>query len=164
MDEDTSKEVSADPTVSKGRARKSASKSSAKPHVAETVDDGNAPVADAEPPVPADAAAPAVVSPAWEDVASRDEAADPVKIAPTMRKKELIAAVVERSGRKKKDVKPVVEAMLAVLGDALGADRDMNLPPFGKLRIQKVKNLRNARVTLARLRQSLTDEQPETTE
>lgn len=77
----------------------------------------------------------------------------PVVAGPVMKKKELIDTVVERIGAKKKDVKPVVEAMLAVLGDALAEDRELNLPPFAKLRIQRVKQMSTARVTIAKLRQ-----------
>ena len=80
--------------------------------------------------------------------------AEPLLSAPAMRKKELLEAVVAQSGMKKKDVKPVVEAMLTVLGDALAQDRELNLPPFAKVKIQKVKQLSGARVTVARLRQS----------
>lgn len=80
---------------------------------------------------------------------------EPVISTPAMRKKELLEAVVAQSGLKKKDVKPVVEAMLHVLGDALAQDRELNLPPFAKLKIQKVKQLSSARVTVARLRQQL---------
>lgn len=77
--------------------------------------------------------------------------------APALRKKELIEAVVVRSGMKKKAVKPVVEGVLDVLGDALGADRALNLPPFGKLRIHKVRRRGNARVAVARLRRPVVE-------
>lgn len=78
----------------------------------------------------------------------------PSASAPILRKKELFETVTTRSGLKKKDVKPVVEAMLSVLGDAVAEGRDLNLPPFAKLRIQKVKQASGARVTVARLRQT----------
>jgi len=46
-------------------------------------------------------------------------ATDPVLAEPDLKKKELVDLVVERSGIKKKDAKPVVEAMLAVLGETI---------------------------------------------
>ena len=52
-----------------------------------------------------------------------------VILGPVMRKKELVDTVVTRSGLKKKDVKPVVEQMLAVMGEAIGDNRELNLPP-----------------------------------
>lgn len=77
----------------------------------------------------------------------------PVVTKPELRKKELIDAVVTRSGIKKKDAKPVVEAMLEVLGDTLKDNRDMALKPFGKLKVQRVKDLAGARVLIAKIRQ-----------
>lgn len=71
-----------------------------------------------------------------------------------MRKKELIDAVVTRSGIRRRDAKPVVEAMLAVLGEAIADGREMNLNPFGKLRINSSRDKPNGRVTVIRLRQS----------
>ncbi|THH39215.1 DNA-binding protein [Aliishimia ponticola] len=70
-----------------------------------------------------------------------------------MRKKDLIDAVVERSGHKRRDVKAVIENTLAVLGEALAEDREMNLPPFAKLKVQRVKQQQSARVIVAKLRQ-----------
>jgi nucleoid DNA-binding protein len=72
-----------------------------------------------------------------------------------MRKKELIDLVVERSGIKKKDAKPVVEAMLAVLGEAVGNGRELNLQPLGKLRINRSLERSNGRIIVCKLRQSV---------
>lgn len=71
-----------------------------------------------------------------------------------MRKKELIDLVVERSGIKKKDAKPVIEAMLAVLGETIGAGRELNLQPLGKLRINRSEERSNGRIIICKLRQS----------
>ncbi|WP_273249078.1 HU family DNA-binding protein [Sediminimonas qiaohouensis] len=78
----------------------------------------------------------------------------PTASSPDMKKKELIDTIVERSGIKKKDAKPVVEAMLAVLGEQIAAGRELNLMPFGKLRINRVKQMSNGRVVVCKLRQS----------
>jgi len=78
----------------------------------------------------------------------------PKVASPDMKKKELIDTVVDRSGIKKKDAKPVVEAMLAVLGEQIAAGRELNLMPFGKLRINRVKQMSNGRVVVCKLRQS----------
>ena len=77
-----------------------------------------------------------------------------VILGPVMRKKELIDTVVIRSGIKKKDAKPVVDAMLAVLGEALGDNRELILPPMGRLKIRKEKKLPNGRVLVAKIRQT----------
>lgn len=72
-----------------------------------------------------------------------------------MRKKELIDLVVERSGVKKKDAKPVVEAMLVVLGEAIADSRELNLHPMGKLKVRRVKQMPNGRVMVTKIRQPL---------
>ena len=78
----------------------------------------------------------------------------PVVSGPMMRKKELIDLVVERSGIKKKDAKPVVEATLAVLGEAISDSRELNLKPMGKLKVRRVKQMPNGRVMVTKIRQS----------
>ncbi len=84
----------------------------------------------------------------------------PDPIGPELKKKELIEAVVTRSGIKKKDAKPVIEAMLAVLGEELAQGREMNLKPLGKVKINRIKQLSNARVIMCRLRQNDPGENP----
>lgn len=71
-----------------------------------------------------------------------------------MKKKELIDKVVLRSGIKKKDAKPVVEAMLAVLGETLGDGRALNLQPLGKVKINRMKQVAKDRVIICKIRQS----------
>ncbi len=58
-----------------------------------------------------------------------------------MKKPELLEEVVLRTNLKKRDVKPTVEAALAVLGDALRDGAEVNVPPLGKLRVVKTKAL-----------------------
>ncbi|WP_299881964.1 HU family DNA-binding protein [uncultured Sulfitobacter sp.] len=94
-------------------------------------------------PKPAPSAQPAVV-----------DAPKSVILGPELRKKELIDDVVARSGIKKKDAKPVVEATLAALGDALAEKRELVLPPLGKLKVRREKDMPNARVFTAKIRQS----------
>lgn len=78
----------------------------------------------------------------------------PTTTAPMMKKKELLDLVVERSGVRKKFAKPTVEAMMAVLGEAIAEGRDLNLPPMGKIKQQRTKDAANVRVTVAKIRQS----------
>lgn len=77
----------------------------------------------------------------------------PVVSAPDLKKIDLVDAVVERSGVKKKFAKPAIEAALAVLGEALAEGRDLNLRPLGKVKIQKSKELANGTVITTRIRQ-----------
>lgn len=78
----------------------------------------------------------------------------PLVTTPEMKKKELIDAVVTRSGIKKKDAKPVVEAMLAILGEELGEGRELNLQPMGKMKINRIKQQANGRIVMCKLRRS----------
>lgn len=78
------------------------------------------------------------------------EGADP---SAPLKKQELIAQVVERSEVPKKHAKPVVEAMLAVLGEALGEGRELNLKPMGKVKRKRLKDTGKARVIVANIRQ-----------
>ena len=82
------------------------------------------------------------------------DAPQAVILGPMMRKKELVDSVVIRSGMKKKDVKPVVETILAVLGEALADNRELKLPPFGHLKVRREKQLSNGRMVVAKVRQS----------
>jgi len=70
-----------------------------------------------------------------------------------LNKKQLIEDVVVRSGIKKKDAKPVIEAMLDVLGQAIADGKNLNLQPFGKITQQKQNEKASARVTIVRIRQ-----------
>ncbi len=71
-----------------------------------------------------------------------------------VKKKELIDMVVSRSGIKKKDAKPVVEAMMAVLGDALAEGRMLNLQPLGKIKVNRTKEMSGSRVLRCQIRQN----------
>ncbi len=84
--------------------------------------------------------------------ASAVTAVETEKEVPTLRKKELVDRVVARSGIKKKDAKPTVEAMLAVLGEALGNGEELNLHPFGKMKVTRVIDKPNATVMVTKVR------------
>ncbi|MFK7937947.1 MAG: HU family DNA-binding protein [Roseovarius sp.] len=73
---------------------------------------------------------------------------------PVLKKQELIEKVVQASGIKKKDAKPVVEAMLEVLGEALADGRELNLQPMGKVKLNRTKETPGARIIIAKIRQS----------
>lgn len=98
----------------------------------------------------------APLNPAAPPAAEATVVTAPQKViqGPVMRRKELIETVVTRTGMKKKDVKPVVEQMLAVMGEALADNREMNLQPFGRLIVRKEKPLKNGRVVVSKIRQT----------
>lgn len=71
----------------------------------------------------------------------------------TLKKKELVDLVVARSGVRKRDVKPVIEAALSILGEALSEGRELNLQPLGKLKVTRMKKGGNGQIINARVRQ-----------
>ena len=80
------------------------------------------------------------------------EAVKPVIAGAPIKKPELIDRVMAETGMKKKDVKPVVEAMLAVLGRALVEGEKLNVPPLGKVMVNRVKDVSNAKVMNVKVR------------
>lgn len=88
--------------------------------------------------------------PAPPPPAQKTEPAAPVEL----KKPELVDLVVSRSDIKKKYAKPVVEAMLEVLGETLAKGREMNLQPFGKVKYNRTKETISARVVVTKIRQS----------
>lgn len=104
-------------------------------------------------PVQADLKAAVVKAPAAAAPVVVD-APQAVVSGPVMRKRELIDLVVEKSGIKKKDAKPVIEAMLSVLGEAVADNRELNLQPFGKIKVRRAKEMPNGRVLVTKIRQS----------
>jgi len=120
----------------------------------------------AEPKKPAEAARPAPAA------APATQTAEPASAKPSLsvvsetkpkvagdevKKKDLIDLVVERSGLKKKDAKPAVDAMIDVLAELIGEGRDLNLPPLGKIKYQRLRETPNARIIVLKLRQGKSD-------
>ncbi|WP_299927323.1 HU family DNA-binding protein [uncultured Pelagimonas sp.] len=77
----------------------------------------------------------------------------PLSTREEMKKKELIELAVERSGVKKRDAKPAIEAALAILGEALAEGREINMRPLGKIKVNRMKKGVNGQVINARIRQ-----------
>ncbi|MCF2872728.1 HU family DNA-binding protein [Octadecabacter sp. G9-8] len=80
------------------------------------------------------------------------ETVTPIVSGLPIKKPELIDRVVTETGMKKKDVKPVVEAMLSVLARTLSEGEEITAPPMGKLMIKRVKDLPNAKVLTLKMR------------
>ena len=67
-------------------------------------------------------------------------------------KKDLVARAVEISGVKKKDARPAVEAALQVVLSALAEGNEVNVPPYGKIRIVKEKAIKGGKMITAKIR------------
>ena len=82
------------------------------------------------------------------------KAVEPNVSEPEMKKAELVNLIVERTGMKKKDVKPVVEATLGALGEAIARGQELNLQPLGRVKVNNTKELAKSQVHSVRFRQS----------
>ncbi|WP_081625834.1 HU family DNA-binding protein [Yoonia vestfoldensis] len=58
-----------------------------------------------------------------------------------LKKPDLLDQVVARSLLKKRDVKPALDAALALIGEALARGDELILPPLGKIRVVKTKDI-----------------------
>lgn len=70
-----------------------------------------------------------------------------------LKKRELIEGVAAETGLKRREVRAVAEAVLSVMGRALGDGRSLNLEPLGKLRVAKSTDNEGSRVLTCKLRQ-----------
>lgn len=66
--------------------------------------------------------------------------------------KDLLEAVVAKTGAKKKDAKEVIDAVLAEMAAALAAGKPMVLPPLGNLRVAKTMDKGTATMLVLKLR------------
>ncbi|WP_284164215.1 HU family DNA-binding protein [Frigidibacter sp. SD6-1] len=90
---------------------------------------------------PADAAKPARKRPAKASETPAKPEADMADAAEgtVLKLRDLVERAASRSGAKKPAAKPVIEAALAVIAEALDAGQSLNLPPLGRVRVGKVK-------------------------
>ena len=78
-----------------------------------------------------------------------------------VKKPEFLERATEKTDVKKRDAKPAIEAALAVLAQALIDGEELNLPPLGKIRVVKSKDLgRGAKALTLKLR-TMKDKLPE---
>lgn len=73
-------------------------------------------------------------------------------VAVTLRVKDLLDRVVARSGAKKPVAKPLVEAVLAELGEALSRGESFVLPPLGRARVNRSKAAAGGEVITIKLK------------
>jgi len=70
-----------------------------------------------------------------------------------VRLKDLVERVSAETGEKKQIVRPVVAATLAAIEAALATGEELNIPPLGRLRIQRSKDTPRGRSMMLRLKQ-----------
>ena len=72
--------------------------------------------------------------------------------AKVLQKRELLALVARRTGLRNSEIKTVVEATLAELGEAIASGMTLALPPLGRARISRRNDRSGGEVITLRLR------------
>ncbi|MEE9389293.1 MAG: HU family DNA-binding protein [Paracoccaceae bacterium] len=80
-----------------------------------------------------------------------------------VRRKELVERIVARSGLKPNAVKSVLDAVLQEMGDALSAGEGLNLHPFGKVTVNRQKQMEDKEVLICKIRRKLASDSEATT-
>lgn len=81
------------------------------------------------------------------------QAAKPVTTKMLVKKPEFLERSIARTAVKKRDAKPAIEAALAELAALLSEGNELNLPPLGKLKLIKSKDIGDgAKVMTLKLR------------
>lgn len=97
-----------------------------------------------------------VIAPLADKTVVKVGIAPPTVLVPKgeiIKKPEFIDRAVDRTDVKRRDAKPAIEAALVVLAEALVNGEELNLPPMGKLRVVKMKDVGDgAKVLTLKLR------------
>ena len=97
-----------------------------------------------------------VVTPLAKTAAPQTKIVNPAVSVPQgemIKKLEFLDSAVERTNVKKREAKPAIEAALAVPAVSLINSEELNLPPMGKLRVVKSKDVgEGAKVLTLKLR------------
>ena len=93
-------------------------------------------------------------NPAEQDrrkIRSGDHRSEP-QPAMVVQKKDFVDRVVAATGVRKSEARPIIEATLEQLGEALSAGHTLAVPPLGRARVNLEKDLRGGDVITLRLR------------
>ncbi|WP_110549061.1 MULTISPECIES: HU family DNA-binding protein [Yoonia] len=74
-------------------------------------------------------------------MARADSSASETAAPMPLKKPDLLDQLATRSGLKKRDAKLALDATLALIGEALARGDDLLLPPLGRVRVVKAKDL-----------------------
>lgn len=88
---------------------------------------------------------------------SRELPGDP-QPAQVVQKRDFVDRVVAATGAKKSEARPIIEATLAQLGVALASGETLAVPPFGRARVNRSRDLRGGEVITLRLRRKAQDD------
>lgn len=81
-----------------------------------------------------------------------ETAAENTVAVTVMRKKDLVDRVLKRTDTKKKEAREIIDAVLEELGLALTRGDELNLPPLGKAKVNRQRDLVSGEVLIVKLR------------
>ena len=84
--------------------------------------------------------------------AKAEVVAEVIAARDVLKKNYIVDRAVGISGVKKKDARPAVEAAIRVVFAALAEGNEINLPPHGKIRIVKDKDVPGGKMITAKIR------------
>ena len=93
-------------------------------------------------------------------VVGQGQATSEINVVSNMKKKDLIDEVVAISGAKPRDVKPIVEATLKALAAGLSGNDQIQIPPLGKIKVVKSKDVGGATSYTVKIRVPDAPEEP----
>lgn len=99
----------------------------------------------------AQAATPKGASAGGNPAAMAEDQAEPAP-ARVVQKKAFVDRVVAASGSNRAQARPIIEATLDQLGVALAAGETLAVPPFGRARVSRQKDIKGGEVITLRLR------------
>ena len=120
-------------------------------------------VTDKAVPAKARETSPAATAPAAKTTPVKATSASPVvpktsaqseQASSVLKMKDLIDKVVAATGAKKADVRGIIEATLAALGDALSKGNTLNLPPFGRAKVSRAAEAGSGKAMTVKLRRN----------
>ncbi|MDT1063770.1 HU family DNA-binding protein [Paracoccus sp. CPCC 101403] len=82
----------------------------------------------------------------------REDALPEPANATVLQKRQFLNRIAQRTGQRNADIRNIVEATLAELGDAIAAGQTLALPPLGRARINRQKDVSGSEVIILRLR------------
>lgn len=97
--------------------------------------DGPLRVVAAAAPAPAEVSA--AITDTDTDAAAMPDSPETAAAPAAYGRRDLVARVVEMADVRKRDARPVIEATLAALAEALAGGKALNLPPLGKLSVNR---------------------------
>lgn len=86
----------------------------------------------------------------------------PETVSVLLRRRDFLERVAENSDFRPNQIKPIMDVVLDELGKALAAGEELNLPPFGKVTVNRTKQTEKADIAVVKLRRKRALEGEET--